>query len=86
MQDWVVRNENGIGVVHIDGIDYVEVDGTTEDWTSQYPDYVKNQIIERKGDNIKVVLGPVRFILTEVSGVRQQPAKPQSVWLTPYNK
>lgn len=84
--DWSIRNENNVAVVRVNGKDYVEVPGTTEAIPLvAYPDQIENQIVEERGDNIKVLLGMTRDIVNEVGNTtRPMNADPQYVWLTPY--
>jgi hypothetical protein len=85
--NWSIRNENNVGVVRVDGVDYVEVAGTIEAIPDvAYPDHIQNEVIERAANgNIKVLLGVTRNIVNEVgNSTRPMNAKPQYVWLTPY--
>ncbi|MHA2404821.1 MAG: hypothetical protein ACXADH_17635 [Candidatus Kariarchaeaceae archaeon] len=80
MENWTIRSVNDVSIVRVEGEDYVEVPGTTENYPAAYPDEVANAVLERKDNKIKVVLGHIRYFVTE-DGITENKTSPQTVWL-----
>ena len=83
-QDWTIRNKDGVSVIRVEGEDYVEIPGTSENYLTAYADTVANAVVERdvEKNKIKVVLGEKRYILNEFNEIEEARAKPQTVWLS----
>ncbi len=83
IQDWTVRNKDGVTIIRVEGNDYVEIPGTSENYPAAYPDSVANTVLERGENNkIKVVLGHIRYIINEDGDIDEVKSTPQIVWLT----
>jgi len=84
-QDWTIRNKDGVAIIRVEGNDYTEIPGTTENYPAAYPDTVANTVLERGEDKIKIVLGQIRYIV-EDDGINEVKSTPQTVWLSPISE
>ena len=80
-QDWTIREKDKVRIIRVEGNDYVEVPGTTENYMAGYPDTVANAVLERDKNKIKVVLGQIRYIYKD-GIINEVKSTPQTVWLT----